>query len=137
MMRAGPGWDRARTYARGAVAVGLLAGGVTALGILAWGRGTGSLPWAALGWAPMVAVGIGSGTWMAASYGRPSAGFLAGMVAGILGRLLLAAVGAAAVVMAGGSQLWPFLAGWAGGFVPLQAYEIVFFHRAARAGRGA
>ena len=133
----GPGRERARAFSAGAGVVGLAAGGLVALGVLAWGRGAEALPWAALGWAPAVAVGIGSGTWMAASHGRPTAGFLAGMVAGILGRLLVAALGAAAVMLAGGSELWPFLAGWAGGFAPLQAYEIVFFHRAARVGREA
>ncbi len=119
---------RARGYALGASLVALVAG---LAGVVCSRLGLpGPLAWILVGWTGMAAIGIGSGAWMAAAYGKPGPGFLAAMVAGMLGRLAVASAGAVAAVRWGGEGLWGYLAGWALGFVPLQVYEVAYFVRA-------
>lgn len=124
-------WPTTR-FAVGAVAIALASG---LLG-LPWvvGRWGDAMPWAVSGWGATAAVGIAAGIWMAYQYGRAGSGFLIGIVAGMLARMLIVGLGTAAAIRLGGSGPWGFLAGFALGFVPLQTYELVWFIRAARDG---
>jgi hypothetical protein len=90
------------------------------------------LAWGAVGWGMMAAIGLASGTWLAMAHGRTGPGFLAAIVAGILGRLAATLGGALAAARAGRGSLLAFLVGLGVGFVPLQVYETVFFFAEGR-----
>ncbi len=93
---------------------------------------SGGLAWGAAGWGMMAGIGLVSGAWLAAAHGKTGPGFLAAIVAGILGRLAVTLGGALAAARTGRGALWAFLLGLGAGFVPLQVYETVFFYRAGR-----
>lgn len=122
--------SRVRTFAIGAASVAVAGG--AALWLLLPGDGSGLVPYVG-GWGTMAAIGIAAGTAVAAGYGRPAPAFLAPLVAGMLLRLVAVTVGALAA--AGGGDLVPFLLGAAAGFAPVQAFEVVYFWRAARGSR--
>jgi ABC-type spermidine/putrescine transport system permease subunit II len=124
----------------GSPAVRFVRGGAVlavALGLvglpLIWGRFAGSGAWATSGWLSATAVGLGAGAWMARVHGRPGPGFLAALVTGMLARLVVVGVGLVLALRAGDGPGWGFLCGFAIGFVPLQAYEVVWSMRAAKA----
>jgi hypothetical protein len=125
---------RARRFVLGAAAVS------AASGAMAWvatrPASPGSLMWGALGWGLMTAIGLGAGAWLAVAHGSTGPGFLAAIVAGILGRLAATVGGSVAAAMAGQAPLWAFLTGLGSGFVPLQVYESVFFYREGRRANG-
>jgi hypothetical protein len=83
--------------------------------------------WAAAGFLTMVIPGIACGAWLAREHGRPGARFLLALATGFAARLILAASAAffAAKVAAGLS----LIAGLAAGFVPLTAFEMIWFAR--------
>lgn len=87
-----------------------------------------ALIWGAVGWLAMTFVGVASGTWLVVHHGNPGQGFLAGLVGGMLARLLALTAGAVGVVLAGGGGIWGFAVGSTAGFLPLQAYEIAYFY---------
>jgi hypothetical protein len=117
--------NRAVRFAAGALAVSM------GCGAAAWVAfrpdASSGLAWAAVGWGMMAAIGLASGTWLAMAHGRTGPGFLAAIVAGILGRLAATLGGALAAAREGRLSLWAFLVGLGVGFVPLQVYETVFF----------
>jgi hypothetical protein len=121
---------RALRFVLGGAAVAVLSGGA------AWAAARpasyGGFLWGALGWGLMAAIGLSSGAWLAAKYGSTGSGFLAAIVAGILGRIAATVGGAATAAAAGRGPLWAFLVGLGSGFAPLMVYEAVFFYRAGR-----
>ncbi len=121
---------RARRFVIGAAVVAAASGGATWM--VARPATAGALLWGALGWGLMAAIGLSTGAWLAAAYGSAGSGFLAAIVTGILGRLAATLVGAVAAASAGRGSLWAFLTGLGSGFVPLAAFEAVFFYRAGR-----
>ena len=125
---------RALRFALGGALVAVAAGGA------AWAAARpaslGGLLWGALGWGLMAAIGLATGTWLAARYGSAGSGFLAAMVAGILGRIAATLGGAATAASAGRGALSAFLVGLGSGFAPLMVYEAVFFYREGRRPRG-
>lgn len=123
---------RSGRFLLAASAVGVAAGAVALAATEAAG---GSGPWALAGWGPMAGIGLGSGGAMAARHGRPGSGFLAALVAGMLSRLTVAAALGLVATRAGEPALLSYVAGLAAGFLPLQAFEVVWFYRAARAAR--
>jgi hypothetical protein len=129
--------DRTRRFLAGAAAVAAASGG--AAWALTRPASTGALLWGGLGWGLMTAIGLSSGAWLAAAHGKSGSGFLAAMVAGILGRIAATLAGAAAAASAGRGSLWAYFVGLGSGFAPLMVYEMAFFYRAGRragAGRG-
>lgn len=94
--------------------------------------GEGSFGWAILGFGSMAAIGIASGTSMVREHGTAGTGFLAAMILGTLAKLLLAAGGALAAARAGATVA--YLVGLGAGYLPLQAFEVIWFHRATRPG---
>ncbi len=95
----------------------------------------GSESWALAGWGPMAAIAVGSGGAMAARHGRPGSGFLAALAVGMLSRLTVAAALGLVATRAGETAVLSYVAGLAAGFLPLQAFEVVWFYRAAHAAR--
>jgi hypothetical protein len=100
---------------------------------LAWDRWPGGNGWLIGGFVATALVGVVAGAWQAAVHGRPGAGFLAPLVAGMLVRMILVGVGLVVAMRIGEGAAWGFLTGFAIAFVPLQAYEAVWSWRAARA----
>lgn len=85
------------------------------------------------GWSAVSLVGVADGVWLCRRYGRPGSGFLTALVVGILARLLLVLVGTGLALRYGvDAAPWAFLVGMAGGFVPLQAFEVFWFVKSAR-----
>jgi hypothetical protein len=125
---------RALRFVLGGALVAIASGGA------AWAAARPSSPagllWGALGWGLMAAIGLGSGAWLAARYGTTGSGFLAAIVAGILGRIAATLGGAATAASAGRGALPAFLVGLGSGFAPLMVYEAVFFYREGRRLRG-
>jgi hypothetical protein len=87
-----------------------------------------ALVWGAFGWLAMTSIGVASGAWLAVHHGSPGHGFLAGLVGGMLARLLAMTIGAVGVVLTGGGGVWGFAVGLTAGFLPMQAYEIAYFY---------
>lgn len=98
-------------------------------------RGPETLRWSLLGWAVMAVSGVGAGVWMARVHGRPGTGFLLALGTGMLARLFGAAAGALWAAQHGVEAVWAYLAGLSAGYLPLQAFESVWFLRRTR-GRG-
>ena len=122
--------SRARRYALGASAVAVAAG--APLWFLIAPRGTLWVVWGGVGWGMLALLSIAGGAWLAAEHGRPGTGFVRALGTGMLARLSAAVVGAIGAARSGEGAAWAYLAGVIAGFVPLQVFEIVWFHREAR-----
>lgn len=85
--------------------------------------------WAAAGFASMALPGIVCGAWMAHAHGGRGTRFLAALATGFVLRVLAAAVGTFAVARVDGGLAGAWIGGLAAGFVPLLAFEIVWFSR--------
>ena len=117
---------------RSAIGFALLASVAAAVGAAAllpwfWGGDRVASAWAAKGFLAMAAPGIARGAWLAREHGRPAPRFLIALATGFVTRLVLAALAAffAAKADAGAA----LIAGLAAGFVPLTAFEMVWFLR--------
>jgi len=95
-------------------------------------RGAEIVRWSMSGWAIMAVVGVASGVWMVRVHGKQGSGFLAAMGTGMLARLFLSAGVALWAAQHGIECVWAFLAGLFTGYLPLQAFEVVWFFREAR-----
>jgi hypothetical protein len=95
-------------------------------------RGAEIVRWSVSGWAIMAVTGIVTGLWMVRVHGKPGSGFLAAMGTGMLARLFLSAGVALWAAQHGIECVWAFLAGLFTGYLPLQAFEVVWFFREAR-----
>ena len=89
--------------------------------------------WAIRGFLAMALPSIAGGAWLVREHGRDGSWFVAAVLAGFVVRLLLAAVAALGAAQAGGSAKSGLIAGLAAGFVPLMAFETVWFARSHRA----
>ena len=123
-----------RVFVLGATAAAL----VGAAALLAWTSRDGVLPagWVVSGVLAMALPGIAGGAWLAREHGRARSGFVAVLQAGMLVRLVLGALVAIGAAKAGGSAMAASMAGLAAGFLPVMAFEMVWFAR-AREGGGA
>jgi len=99
---------------------------------LALARGEETVRWAVLGWTIMAITGVAGGTWMVRKHGQQGAGFLVALGTCMLARLFASVSGAAAAAMSGMDAVWPYVAGLAAGYLPLQAFELFWFIRRAR-----
>ena len=109
-----------------------VAAAVGAVALLPWFSGD-DLPasaWAAKGFLAMALPGIAGGAWLAREHGRPASRFLIALAMGFVTRLALAALAAFYAAKAGDGAGTALLAGLAAGFVPLMAFEMIWFARA-------
>lgn len=82
----------------------------------------------------MALPGIAGGAWLAREHGRGGSGFVSVLQAGMLVRLVFAALVAMGADKAGGSAMAASMAGLATGFLPVMLFEIVWFARAGERG---
>jgi len=104
---------------------------VGAATLLPWFSGDDPLAsaWAAKGFLAMAVPGIAGGAWLAREHGRSAQRFLIALATGFIMRLALAAVAAFFAAKAGDGAGVALLSGLAAGFVPLMAFEMVWFAR--------
>lgn len=95
-------------------------------------RGKGSVSWALLGWAAAALPGLVAGIVLAERHGKPGSGFVLALGAGILTRFVVVLGSLGAALVAGGGAYRPWLLGVVLGYVPMEIFEIVWFHRRAR-----
>jgi len=108
---------------------------VSAVGIGWWlaGRDSAVTSWASIGFVVTAAPGIVIGSWLAAEHGHTGSRFLIAIAAGFVTRLVLAAVAAFGAAKAGGAAGFGLISGLAAGFVPLTAFEMIWFVARQRA----
>jgi len=121
----------ARSFAARAAVVALVGGAVAAA--LAAGRPAGDRAWLLLGWAILAIAGTLGGAWLAREHGKPGSAFLVALGAGVAARFLAVAGGCVAAALAGKSAITAYAVGLVAGFVPVQAFEAVWFLRRTRA----
>jgi hypothetical protein len=99
--------------------------------LLAWTSRDGVLPavWVVGGFLAMALPGVAGGAWLAREHGRAGSSFVAVLQAGMLVRLALAAMVAMSAAHAGGPAMAASMAGLAAGFLPVMAFEMVWFAR--------
>ena len=95
-------------------------------------RGEEIVRWAVLGWSIMAVTGVAGGTWMVRKHGQEGAGFLVALGTCMLARLFASVAGAGGAAISGMDAVWPYVAGLAVGYLPLQAFELFWFIRKAR-----
>jgi hypothetical protein len=113
-------------------ALAALAGGAAAA-LLAMGRPAGDRVWVFAGWAILAAAGTLGGAWLAREHGKPGSRFLVALGAGVAARFVAVAGGCVAAAFAGKSALTAYAVGLLTGFVPVQAFEALWFFRRTRA----
>ncbi len=106
------------------------AAGAAALLPWFWGGQPAASAWAARGFWAMAVPGIVGGTWIVREHGRSAQGFLVALAMGFITRLILAGVAAFYAGKAGDGAGTALLSGLAAGFVPLMAFEMIWFSRA-------
>ena len=112
------------------------AGAISALSALALvfalgGAAGDRFAWAARGFLAMALPVIGAGWWLAREHGRAGGAFVIALGAGFILRAALLAVVVATAARRGPDALVGALAGLAAGFVPLTAFEMLWFTRRA------
>jgi hypothetical protein len=108
-----------------------LAAGVGAACVLPWA----SRPdWAALGFAATAVPGLAAGAFLVRQHGRPGAGFVVALGAGMIARLLLGAAVASAAAWSDHAARTAAVAGLAAGFLPVMLFESLWFARSQAAG---
>jgi TM2 domain-containing membrane protein YozV len=125
---------------RSEIGFALLASVVAALGAAAllpwfWGGERAASVWAARGFLAMAVPGIVGGAWLVREHGRSAQRFLVALATGFITRLILAGLAAFYAGKAGDGAATALLSGLAAGFVPLMAFEMIWFAR-ARGARG-
>jgi hypothetical protein len=86
--------------------------------------------WAMKGFLAMALPGILGGIWLAREHGRSGSRFLVAWAAGLVTRLVLAAIVAFGAARAGSTASIGLVAGLAAGFAPLMVLEMIWFSRA-------
>ena len=102
---------------------------------IAWwlaGRDAVVTSWATVGFVAMAVPGIAGGSWLAREHGRPESRFVIALATGLVARLVFAAAAAFGAAKAGGGAGFGLICGLAVGFVPLIAFEAVWFACADR-----
>jgi hypothetical protein len=105
-----------------------------AAALLAWTSRGDVLPagWVVMGVLAMALPGVAGGAWLAREHGRAGSRFVAVLQVGMLVRLVLAALVAMGAARAGGPAMAASMAGLAAGFLPVIAFEMVWFARRER-----
>jgi hypothetical protein len=80
----------------------------------------------------MAVPGVACGAWLAMEHGRAGSRFVIALAAGFIARLVLAGGLTLSAGIAGAAAKAGLLPGLAAGFVPVMAFEMVWFARAAR-----
>jgi hypothetical protein len=97
--------------------------------------------WAVRGFLAMALPVLGAGWWLAREHGRAGGAFVLALGAGFILRAAFLAIVVAAAARRGPDALTGALGGLAAGFVPLTAFEMLWFsrraHRVAEATEGA
>jgi hypothetical protein len=122
----------ARAFAWRAALVALAGGGAAVA--LALGRPAADRAWVIAGWAVLAVAGTAGGAWLAREHGKPGAAFLVALGAGVAARFVAVAGGCVAAALAGKGALTAYAVGVLTGFVPVQAFEALWFFRRSRAG---
>lgn len=91
--------------------------------------GEGKVSWTLLGFGAAVVPGLGAGMILARRHGQPGPGFLVALGTGILARFVVVLASLAWALRAGDGAYRPWLLGVALGYVPMELFEIVWFHR--------
>jgi hypothetical protein len=116
----------------GLVATLVALAGLAAVSPLVLARWPEAAAWTLGAWLLLAAIGVADGVWLQRRYGRTGSGFLLALVVGILARIAAVCAGCVLAFRQGGNAPWGFLAGVAAGFVPLQAFEVIWFLRLGR-----
>ena len=104
------------------------------LGLGLRGVATDTAAWAIAGFVAMVLPLIATGVWLAREQGRAGVSFVVALGAGLLTRAALVAAVVGGAAQRGDASIVGALAGLAVGFVPMTAFELIwFFRRAYRA----
>ena len=108
---------------------------VGAAALMTWFAGGDVLAagWATRGFLAMALPGVAGGAWLAREHGRAESRFVIAVMAGILVRLVVAAIVVSGAAQAGGSAMTGSLAGFCAGFVPVMAFETAWFSRSLKA----
>ena len=114
----------------GAALTAAIAAGLLLLGLR--GAAADASAWAMAGFAAMSFPIMATGAWLAHEQGRPGAAFVVALAAGLCLRAGLLAIVVAAAARQGEPSLLPALSGLVLGFVPLTAFEMIWFARRAR-----
>jgi len=117
-------------FASGAAISAALAGGALSLAL----RGTASATsaWAMAGFAAMALPVIATGAWLAHEQGKAGVSFVIALGTGLLIRAMLLVVVVVGAASQGPAVLKGALAGLAIGFVPVTAFEMIWFSRRAQ-----
>ena len=91
--------------------------------------------WAIAGFAAMALPVVATGVWLAREQGRAGMSFVVALGAGLLIRATLLALVVAGAASEGGGALKGALAGLAIGFVPVTAFELIWFSRRTHGAR--
>lgn len=100
--------------------------------LLPWLQGVEAsrLNWALVGWLLAVVSGAAAGAWLSGVHGQVGTAFLLRSGLGLAGRTAAYAGGATVAWLVRGEEaVWPFVAGAAAGYLPTQAFEMVWFAR--------
>ena len=119
-----------RVFVLGATAAALVGGAA----LLTWFAGDDALAkgWATTGFLAMALPGIAAGAWRTREHGRAESRFVIAVLAGILVRLVVAAIVVSGAAREGGSAMTGLPAGLFFGFVPLMAFETAWFARSLK-----
>lgn len=99
-------------------------------------RGSVALQWSLAGWLLTTAIGVLGGAWIVAQHGSAGPGFLIAFGVCMLARLTALGIGALVSAGRGGEAIGAYLAGLLVGYLPPQAWEMVWLLRATRHSRG-
>ena len=118
-----------RSFASGATIAAALAGAVLIAGLRATESDVSA--WAMAGFAAMALPAVATGVWLAREQGRAGVSFVVALGTGLVVRATLLALVVAGAASEGSGALKGALAGLAFGFVPVTAFEMIWFSRRA------
>jgi hypothetical protein len=117
-------------FASGAAISAALAAAV--LGLALRGASSAASTWATAGFAAMALPILATGAWLAHEQGRAGVSFVIALGTGLLIRAMLLVLVVAGAASQGPAMLKGVLAGLAIGFVPMTAFEMIWFSRRAQ-----
>ncbi len=99
-------------------------------------QGSVALRWSLAGWLLTTSIGVLGGAWIVAQHGTTGPGFLIAFGVCMLARLTALGIGALVSAGRGGEAVGAYLAGLLVGYLPPQAWEMIWLLRATRHSRG-
>ena len=93
-----------------------------------------AVQWSIAGWLVTTAIGVAGGSWIVARHGSAGPGFLIAFGVCMLARLAALGVGATVAATRGSGAVGAYLAGLLIGYLPPQAWEMVWLLRPTNRG---